>query len=84
MTTATIRPDDFPAHYHPATYPAWLMGQLWAQGIRFLPGLKALAFSAEDVQAHIAPPWRIERNPEGVITVWQGDPTPDHPPVPAP
>lgn len=74
MTVATIRPSDFPIRYHPAAYPAWLVGQLREQGIEFTPGLRTLGFSAEDAQAHIAPPWRMEQSYEDwTITVWQGE-----------
>lgn len=83
MTEATIYPDGFPIAFALDIYPAWLLDRLREQGIRFLPGLPALGFSAKDVQAHIAPPWTADRRFDGSIVVWQGEST-DHPPAPAP
>lgn len=73
MTTATIRPDDFPARLPVFSYNGWIVDLLRKQGIRFSPELPFLVTPDINVQAHIAPPWRMERSHDGVVTVWQGD-----------
>lgn len=84
MTIAIIIPDDFSLPHRSLLYGSWVAGLLRAQGIRFLPGLSIIP-TVEAVEAHIVPPWSAECiNSEGAIRYWQGEPTPGHPPSPAP
>lgn len=76
MTVATVKPHDFPLRLPLAHYGAWLAGRLREQGITFIDGLPVFGATPEQVETHIAPPWRMDKDcATGTVTVEQW-PTP--------